>query len=914
MIKKLLIGFLLLSTFTGIAQTVPQTLIFKVSPAYKNICTSNGVSISTVQNFLTQHAETVMRKWPNHGIEIARNSNLVDLSLIYEVKLKNNVSVGKAVLFLQRYNEIEYAEPKPSYTVDYTPNDAEIGSQSYLSLINAYTAWDTQTGDTVNSIAIVDTGTDMDHPDLMDNMKVDGYEPIDGTDNDENGYIDDYIGWDFVDNDNEPQATLNDHGVHVAGLAAASTDNSIGVAGTGFNCPFLTVRVGEGSSIDYGYEGIVYAADKGAKIINCSWGGAGYSSYGYDIVRYATLNKDALVIAAAGNNGLEQDYYPAAYDYVFAVGSVNLDDTKSSFSNYGYWVDLMATGSSIYSTVDGGGYDVKTGTSMATPIVAGAAALLRAEYSELTAMQTGERLKQTADDISGSNATYQNKLGSGRLNMAAALNGLITEPSIVVSQTNFTDNNDDAYAIGDTIEFTATFTNYLATSGNLTAQLTIESSSNALYFTSALFNMGILETYSYTHNRSVPFQFIVSPNATVNDSVLLKLTISDGSYSTAYYYPILVNNDFVNINVNNLALTVASNSRIGYNDHDKTQGIGLKYNDEPSMLYEGGLMLGSIDSDTNVSDAIREYSTTTSLDFATVDRISEISTIGSEAIRFQATFVDSLTPADEQQLFVIQEAYAYTDEGHEDYVILEYKIVNQDVIAKQNLYAGLFMDFDINQYSANRTHTDYQRDMKFTNCSTDDQYAGVQLIYPSSFNPYGIDNVLGGNGGVNMFDGFFSNEKYRTLSEYRPGAGYAYNEGNDVAQVVSAQIGTLQPGDTAKVVFAVVAGTNLATIQAAADSAYKRYNGSIPMSVAESILDESILVYPNPTHDEVTVQNDSSPIQQVRWYDLQGKLIVEKNYSNHSTIHTKIPSNAKGLYILQVVTEQGVITKKIEKF
>ena len=83
---------------------------------------------------------------------------------------------------------------------------------------------------------------------------------------------------------------------------------------------------------------------------------------------------------------------------------------------------------------------------------------------------------------------------------------------------------------------------------------------------------------------------------------------------------------------------------------------------------------------------------------------------------------------------------------------------------------------------------------------------------------------------------------------------------------------------------------------------------------SESILDESILVYPNPTHDEITVQNDSSPIQQVRWYDLQGKLIVEKNYSNHSTIHTKIPSNAKGLYILQVITEQGVITKKIEKF
>ena len=167
-------------------------------------------------------------------------------------------------------------------------------------------------------IGIIDTGTDPDHPDLAANLKHNYADPINGLDDDGDGYVDNFNGWDLGESDNDATVNANTHGSHVSGCAAAVTDNGVGVASPGFNCKFLPVKISNaGGTLTMGYEGIVYAADHGCNVINCSWGGGGGGALGQNAIDYATINKDALVVCAAGNNSSNQTFYPAAYNYVF---------------------------------------------------------------------------------------------------------------------------------------------------------------------------------------------------------------------------------------------------------------------------------------------------------------------------------------------------------------------------------------------------------------------------------------------------------------------------------------------------------------------------------------------------------------------------------------------------------------------
>lgn len=193
--------------------------------------------------------------------------------------------------------------------------------------------------------------TDCDHPDLQSNIKYNYADPINGVDDDNDGYIDNYRGWDMSMNDNNPMVDMSDHGSHVSGCADAVTNNGTGVSSPGFNCKFLPVKCANATSvstIDHGYEGIVYAADHGCQIINCSWGGGGGGSFGQDAVTYASVNMGALVVCSAGNTYSDVAQYPAAYKYAFSVAATNSSDEKSSFSTYNYTVDISAPWAPIF--------------------------------------------------------------------------------------------------------------------------------------------------------------------------------------------------------------------------------------------------------------------------------------------------------------------------------------------------------------------------------------------------------------------------------------------------------------------------------------------------------------------------------------------------------------------------------------
>ena len=228
---------------------------------------------------------------------------------------------------ISKLNEIEWAEPKFVYDPVYVPNDPNFGSQWNLSIIDAALAWDVTKGDTNVVIGIVDTGVDWDHPDLATNIWINWDEiPGNGIDDDNNGFVDDIRGWDFGGlhgtPDNDPMEDRPDHGTHVAGISSAVTDNGIGIASIGFNSKIMAVKTTiddergpNGPFIIFGFEGIVYAADNGAKVINCSWGGGGFSIFGQETIDYA-VSKGALVVCAAGNSNSSNPHYPSSYSPV----------------------------------------------------------------------------------------------------------------------------------------------------------------------------------------------------------------------------------------------------------------------------------------------------------------------------------------------------------------------------------------------------------------------------------------------------------------------------------------------------------------------------------------------------------------------------------------------------------------------
>ncbi|MFM9056312.1 MAG: S8 family serine peptidase, partial [Bacteroidota bacterium] len=307
---------------------MPGTILLRVDPAYRNLCTERSISIPAFEQACKTLGAVQLRKvFPTHQPPATpfneQGKALVDLSLIYELKLAADRSLVKSINALLASGVLLYAEPKFIPRTQYNPNDPSTGLQSFLSKISAYDAWDIHKGDTNTVIGITDTGTDLDHPDLQPNMKLNYADPVDGTDNDGDGFTDNYRGWDLGENDNNPEVNASAHGSHVTGCAAAVTDNNTGVASPGFYCKFLPIKISDNTgALTQAYEGIVYAADHGCQIINCSWGSVGGGgTFGQNIVDYATFNKNSLVIAAAGNNGANQEFYPAAYANVIAVAS-----------------------------------------------------------------------------------------------------------------------------------------------------------------------------------------------------------------------------------------------------------------------------------------------------------------------------------------------------------------------------------------------------------------------------------------------------------------------------------------------------------------------------------------------------------------------------------------------------------------
>ena len=333
-------------------------------------------------------------------VGIIKDKHYKDIN-VYKIKVPSG-NVMEIIDKLLKYDEIKYAEP--DYTIrilQEIPDDPDFDKLWGLhntgqdggtvdADIDAPEAWDITTGGSV-VVAVIDSGVNYNHEDLASNMWVnEGEIPDNGVDDDGNGYIDDYLGWDFCNEDNDPMDD-NDHGTHCSGTIGATGNNGKGVVGVNWTVKIMPLKFlnqcGSGN-MSGAIEAILYSKNMGARISSNSWGGVGeYSQALYDAIQEFG-NEGGLFVAAAGNEGNDNDNkpsYPASYDLpnIVAVAATDRNDNLASFSNFGVAsVDVAAPGVDIYSTVIAG-YEWFNGTSMAAPHVAGIAALIKTQYPDL---------------------------------------------------------------------------------------------------------------------------------------------------------------------------------------------------------------------------------------------------------------------------------------------------------------------------------------------------------------------------------------------------------------------------------------------------------------------------------------------------------------------------------------------------
>ena len=379
-----------------------------------------GKSIIVDENW-AQHEVVPNRVFVKFRSDLARvgQENLLDdmgaeISSSYDRMLPGThclAIAGDVADFLDRYrfrgDVLEYIEPVYAMEFfDTIPNDVGWSSLYGMSKINAPAAWDAHVGDQDFLIAVIDSGADPNHPDLQANLWQNPGEILgNGIDDDGNGLIDDSYGWDFYDGDSNP-ADQNGHGTHTAGTVGARGNNGIGVVGVNWQCSLMIFRVGDQFlSSQAILDSLQTACINGAKVSNNSYGGGGFSSTFSNLILSAGRDYEHIFCAAAGNGGGNSASYPAAYDHfnIISVAATDSNDARASFSQYGTNVDIAAPGVDILSTVPGNGYSSFNGTSMATPHVAGAVALVYSVLGDVNYEEVVNLIYDNVRPVSGLN-------------------------------------------------------------------------------------------------------------------------------------------------------------------------------------------------------------------------------------------------------------------------------------------------------------------------------------------------------------------------------------------------------------------------------------------------------------------------------------------------------------------------------
>ena len=858
--------------------TLPGRLVLKLRPsATGNLATDLGALLPVLKAL---HATNLAQKFPNSQLPDPERPGGVNLRQVYELAVPPGLSLAKARAQLLATGVVEYVEPLYVRLPQYQPNDpladsTAAGNQYHLRLTQAYRAWDFTRGDTSIVIGVTDTGIRYTHEDLRNQVKYNYADPINGKDDDGDGYVDNFVGWDFSNNNNDPTyEAYTGHGTQVSGIVSGQADNGKGLAGVGFKCKFLPLQIFPGTTTGSfaGYEAVVYAADHGCQVINMSWGApGGYSRFEQDVCTYAAVNRDAVLVAAAGNTPVNILFYPASYDHVLSVAATDAADAKATFSTYNNRIDLAAPGVNIIitygrPTITAAGppdadYSYGSGTSFASPQVAGAAALVRARFPQLTAEQVAAQLRRSTDaSLYGlpANAAYQGYLGTGRLNIARAVAALSQREARVVRST-FAPARPAGYSPGDTFRLTTTVRNLLLPVTGLTVTLT--SSSPYLVVRQGAFAVGSLATLGEASNDARPFRLAVAATGVpLNTMATLRYHFAGtNNYQSDQYLDVLLNPDFVQLDAGDLSLSVTSRGNLAYDDPTGAVGQGLSYRGSTPLLSEGGLLLAT--SPTRVADRLRSSAGAWRQSFFTLAQIKRLAPGPRADQEARGTFRDSLPDAKLPRsvgVRVRQRGQSWAaPAARRNFILLDYSLRNLTADTLKPLYAGLFADWDLpGETGRNVARWDSINRLGYCYDPVAPRfYAGVQVVGPRPAGVYSIDAAAPAGTPVYLGDGFSPAEKYLALSG---GFGRAHREagtlaqGTDVSQVVSTLVPRLAPGDSATVAFAVVVAPTLAELQTAAQAATAAYQQQV-LAALPPATPPTWELYPNPTSGRLHV-------------------------------------------------------------
>lgn len=822
------------------------------------------------------------------------------------------------------------AQVLPEQRIVGEPNDPEVYRQYYLPLIDAFRAWDVVPNNGVSVVAIIDTGIDTLHSDLQGSIwRNTGETGSDGSgrdkrsngvDDDGNGFVDDWFGWDFIGADGSKQDNAplpgNAHGTHVGGIVAAQTNNKIGMAGVGKSVVVMPVKVGRddpsSESVSRSADGILYAASMRASIINCSFGSASPTFADVAVVQKAT-ELGSLVVGAAGNDALNQAFYPAAYPEAISVAATGYSDRVAFFSNYHSTVDVSAPGVGIFSTIPRNTYTSYDGTSMASPVVAAIAAMVRRCFPTYTPAQTRAAVIAGCDNIDTLNPGYDGLIGTGRVNAFRSCSGQNARWCVVESSTLSDVDGNDIFLTFDTLALGLTVKNMLA---DLVDARVVVRPLDTL--TKAIDSSVIVGALASQAERALasPFRFVVTSSAASDAKFALRVQVYDGAQLVgSEVITAIANPTYATLEENDIGLTVNSTGNIGYNDYSSNeQGIGFRYRGSTSLLFEGALMIGT--SPLRLSNVARGAETS----------IKDMSFSARRNAALRADSVVSgkrvITAFDDVRdplgigVNVRKNVYARTEDSLRNSILVVLDVTNATSQPITDVFAAYFYDFDLGANGANNVCAWDNETGAFVIYSINDPAlprVAMAMISPLPVNGFAVDND-GAQDCPSVYDDFTTAEKWFMMSQ---GLKRRTSTPTDASTVIGGGPFTLQPGASQQIAFVLAAGTSQSQIRTALRSARNAASkqgvtvqpySPLPYQDAIIHVGGSPLLAPGATDVVFTLVTPSRVVLDL--IDITGRPVATLYTSpddlggDHS-VSVNIPEISQGAYFIRLTTQRG---------
>lgn len=914
-----------------------------------------------------------------------------DVLRIQEVVFNRNINPVQLAAKISKMPGVAYAEPKYIRSMNLTPNDQ---LEKFVDAHNFTDAWDLSKGSSEVVIAVVDGGVGYTHDDLDDKLWVNQDEVpptvkpqadqnsdgtvtsteikqylndnnadnnadgsitledalhedssfMDNVDADNNSFTDDLFGWDFwaaggvdspVITDNNPFHDATDHGTHVTGIAAAETDNGIGVAGAGFNSSYMAIKAGgipddpstpdtdESRAIGFGFEGIVYAAEQGADVINCSWGGPSASEAEQDIINLAT-EMGALVVAASGNATANQVGFPSGYDKVLSVGSVEPSGIIASYSNYGYRLDVLTTGSAIESTSFNNSLTSKSGTSMSTPVASGLAALVKTLHPSWSAERIGTQIRASATSIDGSNTdeVFDSRLGGGSADAFNALNTNL--PGLKVVSQKFVDADGNKLGLNQPGSVQLELTNLGNTTSGLELEL-ISLNEGGLEIGANTQQLGSISTGDTV---SVSFDLTILDEFNLSETPTLRLNFRDqsqnyGDYNIIQYEKILY--DIVAIN--NVKTSLAGDGTIGFtNPLNGTGGVGFiprtpdgtgGFQEGENLLFEGGLIL---QIEGQIYDAVRTENGV-SRDFTPEQVFASQTDNSGNSNTGSARFVVDTDTAG--QAVIDLETFSFSEPALSNVVFLKYTIQNPtEFLVMNDVYIGLFNDWDIGSNASNNNLSYSETDsLLYVSDATSpgtNPVTAVAHLSPVS-GALAINNAVEGQPDsvtFGIYDGFTDAEKSEALTS---GTARTNVQGVDASAVVASGPYTINPGAQITVGFVYAFGDDASQLRNQIAEARSRNLFAVSptgRAASDEVPRQTELFqnYPNPFNNSTQIRIDLQQATDVTLtiYNVLGqkvRTLANRRFDAGSHFIRFNASNlSSGIYFARLNTKQGAKT------